>query len=345
MGAACFDALTRAGRQALLLEQHRLAHGATGWSGAVVRITHSNAQCAMQAAFGLRFYREMAATHPNLIEFYETGYLHFAEPENVSLLERILTSTDIQARTLSQRQVKALYPELDIRCEQAIYEAQSGFADPVRTTRALVSQGLERGGQMRECSRALDIIVEAGQVTGVETAAGRLRAESVVLATGESTGAFLQKAGLVGEFVWAQLIQVTLFQGTQKLTRGPAFIDDVTGTNGVFDPGSGGLYVGLPTGVVRESQDRLGVLDQAHAETTRLAGQSRFGWLGNARPCGGLCHTDAYSGNPGGLIGPCPGGPEGLLLATGFSGGGFKMAPFAAASIAATVSGQRPIEN
>jgi glycine/D-amino acid oxidase-like deaminating enzyme len=340
VGAACLEALTRAGRNVLLLEERRLAQSATGWSGAVVRVAHPDPQSTHQAAFGRRFYQALSERSGGKVSFTRTGYLHFGSPDRIADLDRNSNAVQSGHKVIARAEIAALYPGLDIRADHAVYEPCSGFMDPVATTRALADLGCAQGGEIRECAQVCDLAIAGGQIAGVDTDAGRIKAETVVLATGESTGGLLGRAGLRNDFLRAQLIQVTLFKAPRRLAGAPAFIDDETDTNGVFCPGLGGMYVGLPTGISRESGDRLGQLDQAHAEATRQAGLVRFGWLADARPHGGLCHTDAYSDVTSGLIGACPGGPDGLFLATGFSGGGYKMAPYAGAAIASAISGQ-----
>ena len=71
----------------------------------------------------------------------------------------------------------------------------------------------------------------------------------------------------------------------------------------------------------------------AHATATRNAAQVLIPGAAKARFRGAMCHTDCYSTTPIGVIGPGHWLPDGLLLATGFSGGGFKMAPHAARRI------------
>lgn len=340
VGAACFEAVTRTGNKAILLEECRLAQSATGWSGAVVRVAHPDAKSTHQAAFGREFYQSLADRSKGRVPFHKTGYLHFGPDERIAELDSNSTSVGSGHQRVTQADIDRLYPDLETRAEQAIYEPQSGFMDPAATTRALVELGCQQGGAFVECMRVLGLSLEAGQITGVDTDAGPIKSETVILATGESTGGLLQRAGLPSDFIRAQLIQVTLFTGAIPLGKAPAFIDDKTDTNGVFCPSLGAFYVGLPTGISRESGDRLALLDPTHAEATRKAGQTRFGWLANARPTGGLCHTDAYSDVAGGRIGRCPGAPDGVFIATGFSGGGYKMAPFAGATIALALSGQ-----
>lgn len=340
VGAACFEAVTRTGRKTILLEERRLAQSATGWSGAVVRVAHPDAKSTHQAAFGKDFYQSLADRSKGKVPFHKTGYLHFGTEERIAELNDNSASVGSSNQRVTRADIGLLYPDLDIRAEQAIYEPESGFMDPVATTRALADLGCQQGGTLVECVQVCGLSLEAGRFTGIDTDVGRIKAESVVLATGESTGGLLQRAGLPNDFIWAQLIQVTLFKSAKPLGKAPAFIDDETDTNGVFCPKLGALYVGLPTGIIRNSGDRLAPLDQAHAGATRKAGQTRFGWLDNARPMGGLCHTDAYSDVAGGVIGRCPGAPDGVFVATGFSGGGYKMAPFAGAAIASALSGQ-----
>ena len=340
VGAACFEAVNRTGRKAILLEERRLAQAATGWSGAVVRVAHPDEKSTQQAAFGRKFYQSLAERSKGRVPFHKTGYLHFGPDERIAVLDGNSTAVGSGHQCVTQADIDQLYPDLETRAGQAIYEPQSGFMDPAATTRAFVELGCQHGGALMECVQVLGLSLEAGQVRGVETDAGPIRAETVVLATGESTGGLLQRAGLPFDFIRAQLIQVTLFSGAKPLRKAPAFIDDETDTNGVFCPSLGAFYVGLPTGITRASGDRLAAMDPAHAKATRNAGKTRFGWLANARPTGGLCHTDAYSDVTGGMIGRCPGAPDGVFLATGFSGGGYKMAPFAGAAIASALSGQ-----
>src|SRR5262249_21977512 len=62
--------------------------------------------------------------------------------------------------------------------------------------------------------------------------------------------------------------------------------------------------------------------------------------IADLQPRGGLCHADSYSPDGLGRVGEPAGGPKGVFLACGFNGGAFKMAPWVAQEIVASVQQQ-----
>ena len=340
VGAACFSAMAQAGRKVLLLEKARIGCGATVWAGAVVRVTHMDQQGAIQAAYGSRAYHELADKYPSKVPFNKIGYLHFANEDRLEYAAKLTAETGTKSRVLSAAQIAELFPELEIRASAAIFEPDNGYMDPIRTTQTYADMGQQDGGCLWESVSAIELDITAGRISGVETDAGRVKADTIILAAGEDTGRLLRKAGLRPDLVKSRLIQVTQFQCNKRLSKGPAFVDSETGTNGLYWPSAGGMFVGLPTSESYEQNARLAPMSISHAAATKTAAIARFGWMRGARALGGRCRTDAYSDQPNGLIGQCPDGPDGLLLATGFNGGGYKMAPYAAASVSAMVAGR-----
>ncbi len=342
LGAACFASLAEAGVRVALIEEKRIGLGATAWSGAVVRVAHGDAQSTAQAAYGRSRYQDLHRRFGDQAPFHAYGYLHFGAPEQLNRAADNMRAVGLPVERLSQHQIDQLYPDLGLRAEEALYEPESGAMDPVLTARAFVALGREAGGVVFESVAVDGLDTTHGQVSGVSTSIGWMKAPIVVVAAGASAPRLLGDTfGVRADFLWTQLIQVTLFSSAIAIRRAPAFIDDVTGTNGVRCLASGGFYTGLTTGIRLAGPPYAHAVNPRHAERTRAAGAQRIGWLEGARVAGGVCHADAYSDVPHGFAGPHDALPQGLLLATGFSGGGFKMAPYAAEAITAHVTGRR----
>lgn len=342
VGVACAEALARAGVRTVLLEADRLASGATGRSGAVVRVTHAESRCRRQAAFGLTFYRRLVNEQQDRPRgggvSISNGYLHFAPASRLEEAEADLATLGVPVELLPLSLLAARFPELTIDSPWAVFEPLGGYMDAARVTWLLAAKATAAGADIREGIRAERLDSESGSIVGVTTNAGYIRVPRVVVALGGGAPGFAERNGIAEHGLWIQRIQATLFRGDTPLPRVPCFVDEQNEAYGRYCPLSRGLYVGLPTGRI-EPQASGGVMCPKHAELTRRAGMRRLKWLANASVVGGLVHTDCYGRDAGGHIGTINNGPSGLYQATGFGGGGFKMAPYAAARVAAEIAG------
>jgi glycine/D-amino acid oxidase-like deaminating enzyme len=221
----------------------------------------------------------------------------------------------------------------------AAWEPESGYADPVRTTRALVERGRERGLRVLEGTRAEGLVRSNGRVGGVRTSRGEVAAGTVVLAGGAWSAPLLAELG-VDVPVETVHIGTCLVEGA-RLPEEPASctaIDDTTGT--YFRPDGGRcLLAGVPTGRSRLDPDAeppplgSGELDESRSRLGR-----RIPALEDGRVVGTTSGFDGYTPDKHPLIGPVE-GVEGAYLAVGFSGGGFKVAPAVGEAVAAELAG------
>lgn len=340
IGATCFQVLSQAGQRCLLLDDRQLGSGVTGASGCIVRVAHASLQATRAAAQGYHFYRRLAQDSQGQVPFAQTGYLHFAEPHALAQMQGWLEQEDIEAQLLDAAALAKRYPDLPIAAGQALFEPRSGYMEARPTLHYLVRSAIEQGGVYHDAVQVQAIRVDAAsrRAVGVLTSNGNYDATLVIVAMGNGTSEFLIRQFGHSFGLWNQHIQVTRFKGAAALPTAPCFIDDTHQLNGRWCPLTGGFYVGYPTGQRVPASQGYAALDQRHAQLTREQGQSRFPWLQTASVAGALCHSDCYSEQPIGLIGEQPGLPGGVLVASGFSGGGFKMAPYVAMQLADAIT-------
>ena len=112
------------------------------------------------------------------------------------------------------------------------------------------------------------------------------------------------------------------------VARHPSFIDEELQLNGRADAASGGIYLGFPTNA--RGQFCRADLDLAHSSLIRQVGERRFRWVATSTLHGGVRSADCYSDDARGSVTALADSEGTAFLATGFSGGGFKMAPWVA---------------
>jgi sarcosine oxidase subunit beta len=130
-------------RNIRLLERRHLAAGATGKSGALVRMHYTNAHEARLALESLRIFRDFAAIVGGDCGFETPGFLQLVPPGYEAALRRNVARQQrlgIETREVSRDDVRALFPQCrtdDIGA--AAWEAGSGYADPSATTFAFAA--------------------------------------------------------------------------------------------------------------------------------------------------------------------------------------------------------------
>lgn len=337
VGAWCFATLCRTRRRALLIDAGRVGGGITAHSGAIVRAAHGDPGQARAAAQGCHAYDRAVRDSGGAVGFAGTGYLHFAEGHTLREIADHLADLGRDCEILAGRDL-ARFAGLDVQASEALFEPGAGYLDSAGLLSWLIAEGVRHGGAFADGVALDKPLVQANRVTGVETSHGTFATGALVLASGAATPSLLEGMGVRDHGLWNQIIQVVRFVGGRPLEGAPCFYDDVLDVNGRWCPVTGGLYVGYPTNQPVTGPARDFPVDPEHADRALTVASRRFGFLHDARPAGGVRHVDCYSNSPGGTIGRPSDAPEGLLVASGFSGGGYKMAPYAAQAIAERIA-------
>ncbi len=334
VGAATFFELASRGVAVTLLERNVVASGATAWSGGVVRLTHDDSESADRAVYGWRFYRSLAERGID-VPFRETGFLYFPKPDRRAFAraEVARLECDVPIAWLDRAALEQRFGHLlaDTR-GGAVWEPESGWVDARDVTRALVRAGVEHGGRLVEGVQLLGLERENG--LRAETTAGDFEARAIVLATGVRTPGLLDALGIAHD-LFNRDIQVDVRAPLHGPRDQPAFIDDVYDLNGRPDPASDGVLIGFPTGLDSLSLDSAPVRP-AHSRRIVAEGRKRFAWIDDSQSRGGRRHPECYAPDP---LARVQAVERDVVIATGFSGGGLKMAPWAANHVVELLAG------
>src|SRR5262249_14094630 len=175
-------------RNVVLIEQRHLAAGASGKSGALVRMHYTNEAESRLAFESLKIFRDFATVVGGDCGFEPVGFFQIvgrgyeaALGRNVAAQQRLGIRTEAIAPDELARRLPGCRID-DVGA--AAWEADSGFADPNATTFAFAEAARQRGIAVRTECAATRVVVEGGRVAGVETTAGRITAPIVVLAPG-----------------------------------------------------------------------------------------------------------------------------------------------------------------
>ncbi len=341
VGASVAYNLARLGaRDVVVLERDGIAAHASRLSAGLVRSHYTNAPEARLALAGTRWFENWSEMVGGECGFVRAGLLNLVARSDQEKLRRnvgVLKDVGVETYLLGPEELVELEPDIQAaEDELAAYEPGGGYADPAGSTRSMAEAARRLGAEVREGVEVRSIRTEGERVVGVETSAGRIDTSKVVLANGAWS---VPLAAAVGLDLPVRPLAVRL-----------AFVQRPAGMR----PGRGGHAV---------------VLDRAHGAYTRPEGDDRslVGLVAFRNP---IAQPDAYEigrddaferlardqvaarfpsfgSSPvvGGRSGPIDmtpdgcaiidwAGPEGLILAVGMSGSGFKKGPAIGACIA-----------
>ncbi len=185
--ATAFQLAKRGVKRVLLLERRHIGSGATGKSGALVRAHYSNVSESQLTLESLKIFwnweSEVGFGNPR---FEKTGFFRLVKPEDTDKLKANVEAQQaigVGTRLVDPYEINQIEPL--IRTDDltlAAYEPDSGYADPNATTYGYIEGAVHYGAIVRTQTEVTGIIAQGGKVTGVETTAGTVATESVVLA-------------------------------------------------------------------------------------------------------------------------------------------------------------------
>lgn len=334
IGAATALALARrqAGRVWLLEKSHPAA-GSSGKSGAILRQHYSHPETVRLAREGLHAYRDFAASTGRDIGFRTHGMVFLVDPRdeaalraNVAMQQAEGVPTEVvDEDELARREPRAFWFEGAV----AAWEADAAAVDPRRTVEALVAEAEALGVIVVQGETVTGLRRDGHRVTGCDTSHGGLDAGHVVLALGPwSVHRFAE---------WGFPMPLRAIRPQQAFLEPPAgfgdpipiFADLTLGTywksEGAHHTRVGWVYTHDDAPVDDPDHYDEGVDGAFVAEARRRVGQRLPGYQ-KATAWGGCAALYTMTPDDHAILGPPP-GQEGLTVATGFSGHGFKLAP------------------
>jgi sarcosine oxidase subunit beta len=331
IGLSIARALTARGvGEVLVLERSALVSGGTGKSSGIVRAHYGVPSIAAMALRSLPVFEELGAE----VGFRQVGYAVLVGEENAEPLKAntaMHQALGIEVELIGTDELQEMWPMLNVEdVAQSSYEARGGFADATQLALHFGRVARDGGARIRQNAPVARVVTTGERVTGVELEGGEVvEADVVVVASGWWSAKLLADLGI--EFpVEAYRSELLIVDAGKPLPDLPV-ISDLVSLQYCRVEGAGQFLVGNSD----HADFREGVVDPddyaniaAPASVEKYAEKVLHRFPGFPDPS--VTHT--YAGvydvppdwNP--VIAPV-GGVEGLVLAAGFAGHGFKISP------------------
>ncbi len=331
-GAAAAWALSQRGvTDVTVLERNTVGSGMTGKSSGIVRCHYGVSSLAAMATVGLEVFENAEQMFGTDIGFRQTGYVVGVGEPNVDNLRKSLAAqreVGVQTEEISAAEVAELWPWADLEPFAAFgWEPRGGYGDAYQTAQAFAASARSAGARIRQGAKVTGLTVDGDRVTGVELADGtRVSAGTVVVATGVWTRPFLAPYG-VDVPINVHREQIVMIKPGVELGPVPVF-SDLVSLQYIRPEPNGELLFGNSDLSGLETADPDDYLNRATDDFVDLTVDkvgTRFPGFPDAAITGSYagCYDVTPDWNP--VISAT--GIEGLIVAAGFSGHGFKIAP------------------
>lgn len=337
MGASTAWQLAKKGAgRVLLLERSTIASGATGKTGALLRQHYSNEPEALLAHHSLQIFKHWNEIVGGNCGHVPTGLVVTVDmgPGNEQNAERMRQNVELQnrigidSRVISAADLQELQPFTQVDdIVIAAYEPTTGYVDSIAACRLMAAAAIREGAEIRESTPVLAIESDGNRVTAVRTPDGVIKTNQVVCAAGPWSTRLLSDIG-IDLPITALRVQIAIVQRPMELDE-PHFVYLDTAAGMFMRPwGAGRSLIGVGGGDQHDEVDPLAYDERNDVDYSALAiatAAKRIPAMATASYLHG--HAGLYDMTPDAhpIIGPGP--LEGLTLAVGFSGAGFKKGP------------------
>jgi len=330
-----------------VLDKSDICSGMSARSGALVRMHYTFAPEADLALRSLRYFQNWPDAVGGECGFIETGFATIVDSRNVealranvAMLRRLGVDTDV----ISPEELHRLDPHLCLDgVAMAAYEPHSGYADPIATTHALADAARRAGARFHLNTPVTSVRTRAARAIGVMDGAGHFHeADAVCLVTGPWTAPLLAPLGARIP-ITPERAQIAFFSRGSRI-RHLIYIDTISGS--YFRPHGADLTLAGLGGRKLDDADPdhfREANDPDFIDAVRHRLGTRIPALADAPYARG--HAGIYDVTPDQrpILDEIP-GIDGLYVAAGFSGTGFKTAPAVGAAMAELImTGASPI--
>ncbi|BBX49109.1 FAD-binding oxidoreductase [Mycolicibacterium poriferae] len=334
-GCAAAWALARRGvTDVVVAERGTVGSGMTGKSSGIVRCHYGVSSLAAMAAVGLEVFENAEDLFGADIGFRQTGYVVGVADANVDALRKSLAaqrSVGVDTEEIDHAEVARLWPYADLTPFAAFgWEPRGGYGDAYQTAQAFSASARAAGARVRQGSPVAGLLLDGDRVTGVRLADGsEISAGTVVVATGVWTRPLLAPYGIDMPIrvVREQIVLIDPGIDSAAVSRLPVF-SDLVSLQYVRPEVGGEILFGNSDLAHTEDADPDSYLNratEAFVDVTVDKVGTRFPGFPDAAISSSYagCYDVTPDWNP--VISPGP--LDGLVIAAGFSGHGFKIAP------------------
>ncbi len=334
-GAATAWALAGRGvTDVLVVERNTVGSGMTGKSSGIVRCHYGVSSLAAMATVGLDVFEHAEDLFGHDIGFRQNGYVVGVGEPNVDSLRKSLAAqraVGVETEELDPAEVAKMWPFADLAPFAAFaYEPRGGFGDAYQTAQAFAVSARAAGVRVRQGTAMTGLLLDGDRVTGVRLSDGSdVSAGTVVVATGVWTKPLLAPYGVDVPIrvVREQLVMISPGVPKEAVNRLPVFSDLVSLQYIRPEPNGEVLFGNSDLSHVQDADpdDYLNRATEDFVDLTIDRVGTRFPGFADAAITGSYagCYDITPDWNP--VISHT--GLDGLVVAAGFSGHGFKIAP------------------
>lgn len=188
IGASIAWHLTAAGAAVTIVEAGKAGGVATPNSFAWINASAGNPEPYYRLRIrAMAEWQRLAAAVPELPLVWCGGLCWDMTPAELDAYAREHGGWGYGIRRVDRAEAGRLEPGLAAPPDLALHVAEEGTVEPVPATLALLADAARRGARLLQGTAVTGLIRKNGAIAGVETAAGRLTADEVVLAAGAET--------------------------------------------------------------------------------------------------------------------------------------------------------------
>lgn len=325
-----FHLVQRKAGRVLVLDRALAAQGSSSRSSALVRMHYTLPQEVQLARKSLEIFTSWDDYVGRPGCFKRLGFVRLVPANEVESLKRNVAmqrALGVETRLISAQELKEIEPDWRVDdVEVAAYEPDSGYGDGVVTANDFLERAREMGAEFRPRTRVTAFEVERGRVRGVVTDQGGFEAPVVICAAGPWSLPLFRRVGF-GLPIEPEYHRVAILANPPGMRGGGCALIDGIASMYLRSEGPDRTLVGGFVGPRDVDPDDFpqSVSPEDLAGIAML-GARRIPALGESGLVRGV--TGIYDMTPDQrpLLGPTP-GVEGLHLAAGFSGMGYKISP------------------
>lgn len=191
--------LAKADADVVLLDKGFVAGETTGKAAGLVYYQMHEPADVRAMDYSFEFFHDLAAAE-NDFKFHVTGHLRIGTENERSTFEHEVAmqrSEGVDAKIVGPDEIASLSPDLNLEgITVGTYCPDDAHADPYTYAVTLLSRAEERGVDYNPKTKAIDIDVKNGAVSAVETEAGTLEADTVVITAGPWSKEIARMAGV-----------------------------------------------------------------------------------------------------------------------------------------------------
>ena len=320
-------------RDVLVLERRFLAAGGTGRSVGVMRQLYPTEATSRMVLHSLRVFQQFREITGGAAGYVQCGALLAVGPGQQDALRQTVEAQralGIDTRLVGPDDIRTLEPRIDpFAVGAAVWEPESGYGDPTGVTAGYARAASRAGATIEQGAEVVGLDVAADRIAGVRLASGeRIAARVVLNAAGLWSPAVARLAGVTLPIVVGRHPVFVVQRAPDFGRPHPVYLDLASGT--FLRPETGGLTL---TGFLDADEpshpmdpEALGG-DVAFDEVTRIMERATrcVPALAEARYQRG--YAGAFDITPDWMpvLDETP--VEGLYVAAGMSGHGFKLSP------------------